>query len=317
MVKFKVMKRHFLASEAWSRFQKTKNLETIFAEGKGWLYAAIVETDKINPRLYCPRSPQVESVEALQAALKDLETKAKENDVWFVRIEPDGANINSKDLIGLGYHRVKDYQPSLTWLLDLSPSEDELIANMKQANRNLYRNYQKKGLEFCEADSSDEIEHLIKLFEKISQHKTVKFHPPKYFRNLASSMIDSGSAHLFHVKKDGKIIASSLVYDDNTTRYYAHAASDHDQRKLGAGSVLLTNMIIDAKRRGLKSFDFYGVTDSANPDHPWYGFTKFKQSFGGEYYRYLGTWEKPIKALPYWIYRQVLKLTRLLKKIRP
>ena len=41
-------------------------------------------------------------------------------------------------------------------------------------------------------------------------------------------------------------------------------------------------MIIDAKHNGRKKFDFWGVTTSEDPNHPWYGFTKFKKSFGGE-----------------------------------
>lgn len=313
MVKSKLMDKHFLASEAWADFQQAQGLETIAVEGKDWSYLAIVESHKFNSRLYCPKSPTFSSAKGLRAALTDLESQARQRGMWFVRVEPDG-QIDPKELIGLGYHRVKDHQPSLTWILDLSPSEDKLIASMKQANRNLYRNYQKKGLKFEQIDDPKEIKHLVTLLKQVSEHNSVKFHPPKYFENQACSLMKSNSGHLFHVTKDGKILAASLVFDDAKTRYYAHAAADYNHRKSAAGTVLLLNMIIDAKRRGLKYFDFYGVTDSENPDHPWYGFTRFKQSFGGQFHHYLGTWEKPIKPLPYWLYRQMLKVARLLKK---
>ena len=108
-----------------------------------------------------------------------------------------------------------------------------------------------------------------------------------------------GALHCFVVRLEGRVIAGALVYDDQTTRYYAHAGADYQHRKLNAGVALLSEMIFEAKERGLEQFDFYGITDSDDPHHPWAGFTAFKKSFGGQERRSLGTWQKVTRPLRY------------------
>jgi lipid II:glycine glycyltransferase (peptidoglycan interpeptide bridge formation enzyme) len=110
-------------------------------------------------------------------------------------------------------------------------------------------------------------------------------------------------------------IAAALVYDSPTTRYYAHAAASYEHRKLSAGTALLAQMIIDAKNKGLKTFDFYGITSSEDPHHPWYGFTKFKKSFGGQPLAYLGTWDLPIKKARYRAFNTLRRANRRLRKL--
>jgi lipid II:glycine glycyltransferase (peptidoglycan interpeptide bridge formation enzyme) len=295
---------HFLQSPAWARFQEQLGRTVITDSGEGWRYLAVLETGTLNTRLYCPYGPEVSSPAALDAALDSLKRQAANHHVTFLRIEPTGT-VTEADLQKRGLRRVTylQLQPEHTQVIDLTPSEDEIVAQMHQNTRNLYRNYAKKGLAIKQSNSPADITILTSLLHGVASRNHITVHSDQYFKTQAEALMPNGDATLFYVEFEGKPIAASLVYDSDTTRYYAHAAADDSFRKLSAGTALLAYIIVDAKHRGLTSFDLYGIAPSDDPSHKWAGFTKFKKSFGGSPAAYAGAWELPLKPLQYFAYR--------------
>ena len=110
--------------------------------------------------------------------------------------------------------------------------------------------------------------------------------------------------------------AAALVYDYDGVRYYAHAAADYEHRKLRAGTVLLVQMILDAARAGQQTFDFWGITTSTDPEHPWAGFTQYKKSFGGRQVDYAGTWDLPLNKRKYQLYKTLRQVNLRVRKLR-
>ena len=55
----------------------------------------------------------------------------------------------------------------------------------------------------------------------------------------------------------------------------------------------------DARDKGLKHVDLWGVAPADQPDHKWAGFTSFKKSFGGHEVAYPGTWDLPVRTVRY------------------
>ncbi|HSN36874.1 MAG TPA: peptidoglycan bridge formation glycyltransferase FemA/FemB family protein, partial [Arthrobacter sp.] len=91
------------------------------------------------------------------------------------------------------------------------------------------------------------------------------------------------------------------------TRTYAHAALDDAHRKLSAGIPLLVTLMADARDKGLKHVDLWGVAPADQPDHKWAGFTAFKKSFGGREVAYPGTWDLPVRTVHYNAYQLARK----------
>lgn len=295
---------HFLQSIPWAHFQQSIG-RTIFTDsGNGWTYQAILETGRFNTRLYCPYGPYVESVKALDAALASLKALAEKQGVTFIRIEPTGSvtasDLKSRDLSRVTYNQL---QPEHTQVIDLSATEDDIIAAMNQNNRNLYRNYAKKGLEMHVSRNPKDVRIFTDMMHKVAERNGIRAHSDSYFQAQAKALFPTGAAQLFYVTFEGKPIATSIAYDSDTTRYYAHASADDTYRKLSAGTALLAYMIIDAKRQGLKQFDLYGIAPTDDPTHRWAGFTKFKKSFGGTPMGYVGAWDLPISRTGYLLYR--------------
>ena len=295
---------HFLQTKAWQTFQESLGRKSISDKGKGWSYRAYLESGSGNTRLYAPYGPTTSSPEGFHRAIESLKQAAVKQSATFLRIEPI-AGTDSTALRKLGFKPVtyQKLNPTRTQIIDLSPSSEDILKQMSQNSRNLTRNYSKKGIEIRSSTDPTDIEILIELLAKVARRNHITVHSDDYFRKQASTLLPIGAARLYTASLDDTVIAAALVYDSSDTRYYAHAAADDDYRKLSAGTALVGQMILDAKAAGLKYFDLYGIAPDNQPNHPWAGFTKFKQSFGGYPVDYLGAWDLPLKPLPYYIYR--------------
>jgi lipid II:glycine glycyltransferase (peptidoglycan interpeptide bridge formation enzyme) len=189
----------------------------------------------------------------------------------------------------------------------------DVLAAMRPVNRNLYRNIHKKGVTFRTSQDPADIRILLDFLHMTARRNGFKPQSDEYLTQVAASLMPAGAATLFVAELHGDPIAAALVYDSADTRTYAHAALDDSHRKLSAGNALVVTLIADAKDRGLKHVDLWGVAPADQPDHKWAGFTAFKNSFGGREVSYAGTWDLPVKKLRYRAYRLARRLrTQLL-----
>lgn len=312
------MKAHLLQSRAWESFERLKNRQTFRLENDKFSILAVLERTPLGNYLFVPYGPTVafsnssECQRNFRVALQSLIKLAEKERAFFIRIEPPFDLIPARDLSKIFHlHKTHDIDPAHTWILDLTQSEEKIFANMEKEKGRLWRNCHKKGITIRQTKDPVEIDILIHMLKQVgSQNHFI----PQKAPHLVKQM-QAGFATLYIAELKGLPIAASLVYDYDGVRYYAHAAADYEHRKLAAGAILLVQMIVDAKRAGMQSFDFWGITNSENTDHPWHGFTQFKKSFGGQQIDYAGTWDLPIKKFRYSLYIAIRKFNRLRRKL--
>lgn len=315
---------HFLQSEAWSSFQQRLGKETFYEEGAGWSASIVLEAPagiggKPHRRLYVPYGPTCVDEAALQAALQQLKRLGKQNDVAYVRVEPivasepDGSQI---DFPAVGLHlNPRAFQPELTLVLDLAPKDEVLLQGMSSTNRNLWRTHKNKGLTCVTSYDPGKLQPFLDMLHETAVRTGITTHSDDYFALMAESLFPSKHAGVAYIEHEGKPIVGAIFFDDfeSKVRYYAHAGSFAAARQLQANSPLLAYLIFEAKKQGMKTFDFYGVAPlDATPEHHWYGHSRFKRSFGGQDKVYGGTWELPVKPFLY----KTAKLTRQLKNLK-
>ena len=204
-------------------------------------------------------------------------------------------------------------QPELSWIVDLDGDFKDVLAGMKPTNRNLYRNIHKKGVTFRSSQDPEEISVLLDFLHLTAARNGFKPQSDDYLSSVARSLMPAGAGTLFIAELEGEPIAAALAYDSADTRTYAHAALDDTHRKLSAGIPLLVTLMADAKDKGLKHVDLWGVAPEDEPDHKWAGFTAFKKSFGGREIAYPGTWDLPVNKLRYGAYQVARKLREKLR----
>ena len=301
---------HFLQSPAWERVQRALDRPTVRLSGDGWRAFAVLQRGRLNSRLYAPYGPELDRPEALGDALAALVVEARRLGAAFVRVEPtlagpEGPGLAPEALEAAGLRRVGREQPEHTQRVDLARPFDEVLAEMRKSNRNLHRNFAKKGLSVRTSADPADIEHLIRLLGEVSDRTGMHAHAGDYLRAQAKELVPPGDAKIYLVGLEGEAdpVAAAMVYDDAERRYYGHAAASTAQRALSPGVILVTSMMREAHEAGLGEFDLYGVVPPEVRDHAWSGFSDFKRSFGGRQVDYSGTWELPVRPLSYAVYR--------------
>ncbi len=293
---------HFLQSAAWRSFHQSLNHHVIANSGDDWSYLAIVEQTLGIKRLYCPYGPTVQSISALESAIADLRQAAHLLGISYLRLQPIGIELTAEQQASQGLLPIAYSQPSATSILDLTKSTDELLAGMKQNTRNVVRNYHKKGLSYRTSQDPADIKHLLRLLHQMAQHNQISIHSDSYLTHQATSLLPIGAAKLHFIDYQSATVAAALTYQDDSTVYYAHAAADHEHRKLNPSTALVGEIMLSAKASGQRYFDLFGITTSDDPSHKWAGFTRFKQSFGGQTVSLSATYEIPVRPLTYRIY---------------
>lgn len=338
------MKTHILQSKNWEKYEKLEGHQTFRLETPDYTTLAILHQTPLGNYLYCPYGPAInptlapfyplsdhESLptsqktsadssaaeKALQDALAALVSLATEKNATFIRIEPTLA-LNAAKMAKIGKnlgHTIKkshDLDPAHTWVLDLNADEDTLLANMESRKVRYWRNHAKKGISLRTTQNPDEITVLNDLLQKLGE--VDNFTPQD--ENHLKNQLKSGFATLYIADLAENPIAAALIYDHNDTRYYAHAATDFEHRKLAAGTIILIQMILDAKKNGQKFYDFWGITTSTDHNHPWYGFTMYKKSFGGRQINYSGTYDIILNPTKYRAYHLLRCANRTLRKLK-
>lgn len=312
---------YFLQGPHWADVQRGLGRTVHEQAGEGWRFLAVEESNPAGKVLYAPYGPLAESLEAFDAALESLTALARRIGAVCVRLEPVSAGFAAADAgTVLRSRRLRpapaNLQPELSWIVDLDRDFKEVLADMKPANRNLYRNIHKKGVTFRSSQDPAEISVLLKFLHLTAARNGFKPQSDEYLSQVARTLMPAGAATLFIAELEGTPIAAALAYDSADTRTYAHAALDDTHRKLSAGIPLLVTLMADAKEKGLAHVDLWGVAPADQPDHKWAGFTAFKKSFGGREIAYPGTWDLPVKKLRYGAYQLARKGAQLLKGLR-
>lgn len=297
-----------LQAPIWAEFQRKLGKTVHLQEGSGWSYLAVVETSPIGKSLYCPYGPVAMDSRSLADALAALYTAARHEGAIYVRVEPVQTPLGSQPsetLRNLGLEPAPlDVQPRHSWIIDLSPEPRELLAGMRSSNRNVYRNIGKKGVTVRRSEDPTEVDVLIRLLASTAEKGAFTAQTGNYLRTAAEVLMPAGAATLYLAELAGHgPIAAALTYDTEEQRVYAHAAVDGEHRKLSAGVPVVVQLMLDAREQSMTSLDMWGIAPPAEPEHRWAGFTRFKQSFGGDAVTYAGTWDLPVDRVRYRMYR--------------
>lgn len=305
-------------TKKWQKFQNDQNFTTFFQKNQDFSYLAIKNPTKLGDYLYLPYGPYLAQKNAAKTVYKELETLAKQENIIFIRIEPQDAKTASYLLKRPNCHKSHDLNPARTWILDLTPEKSTILTNFDQGTRTRYNNFTKKHLSVTTSKNPADIKYLVTLQQKLAETKKIGTFSPEYLKTELKQ--DFATLYLVHYQNPAtaqdQIIAASLFFDHQNTRFYMQSAADLEFKKLPATVALLSTAIFDAKAQGLKKFDFWGIApENAPKNHPWAGFTSFKKSFGGYPVDYAGTYDLVFQPAKYRLYLLLRALNRFKRKI--
>lgn len=320
-------------SKAWEKLQSDLGQASILRKGNDYQFLAIIMNTPLGDYLYCPYGPVAENKRAFKESLHELEQLARQNQAIFIRIEPQNPDFTSA--LPKNAKKTTDLNPKETWVLDLTGEEETFTGRLPSRLLRYHRAAERKGIAIRKTNDPSDIKYLTKLQNALAKEKGINTFSEHYLKtelsqpfatlyiaeyegdNQSTNPQDGSDTQLTAAKPTPKqLIAAGLVFDDTTTRYNLQGAQSELGRKLHATGILTIELIKDAREKGLKTFDFWGIAPEGAPkNHSWAGFTEFKKSFHGEPRNYLGTYDLPLKKAKYAAYEALRKLNRIRRKI--
>lgn len=276
---------------------------------------------------FCPKGPWLpwEDEEAVRAFFDGSKSMAQEKGIHTLKVEPEikEEDGRTKALLGeIGLEKFRwDLNHKTAYFVDLSPTEDEIVANMKRGARYNSRLAGRKGVEIVEDNSTEAQEEFWEVFEVTAKRNGFWYRPRGYQFELWKAMFGAGRAHLFFAEHEGERLAGALAYVFGEKCWYFQSATTNEKRNLKPTHLLQREMMMWAKRQGAILYDMMAVPSSGeleNEDHPLHGVYEFKDGFGGEVKDFVGCLDLPIKPaqaklwnqLEPWYYRAYRKLKK-------
>ena len=106
-------------------------------------------------------------------------------------------------------------------------------------------------------------------------------------------------ALLYSAELKSKVLAQAVIIFYGEEAVYHYGASTEEGRKCPGAYLIQWEAIKEAKRRRMKRYNFWGVSDPEDKKHRFYGISIFKRGFGGEDFEYLHAQDLVINYLRY------------------
>jgi peptidoglycan pentaglycine glycine transferase (the first glycine) len=263
--------------------------------------------------LYVPKGPALdcEEHELYQATLAALERIAREQRAIFVKIDPDIERVNGQEpaivrqLVERGWKPSREQiQFKNTVLLDLHPSEEELLAGMKAKTRYNIRVAIKHGVK-VEEGTAEDLRLFYEMYTETSARDGFVIRQFAYYRDALGAFLEAGRARMFLARLGGETIAGLVLFVFGMHAWYFYGASRTSHRDAMPNHLLQWEAIRWAKAQGCRTYDFWGAPDRLDEQAPMYGVFRFKQGFGGRFTEHIGAYDYVVNPALYFLYSVV------------
>jgi lipid II:glycine glycyltransferase (peptidoglycan interpeptide bridge formation enzyme) len=245
---------------------------------------------------YAPKGPGIASLDQLVFVTKDIKD-AKPS--FLVEIEPELPDTpkHREMLRAGGLTKIRDIQYNrATVVVDLKPTEDEILASFKQKARYNIRLAAKKGVTVEPVDLTDEsINKMYELTVATSQRAGFFLRSKDYYETFWREHVDRGCGQLFFASFQGKVLAGIFATYLGKKGLYKDGASSREHSELQAPYLLQWEVMRWLKGKGVTEYDLHGVPPEGAQDHPLQSLVQFKTGFNPNTVQYVGTWCLPLK----------------------
>jgi lipid II:glycine glycyltransferase (peptidoglycan interpeptide bridge formation enzyme) len=258
---------------------------------------------------YCPKGPGVTSSAQLAALLGERSHEALAK-VFCIKVEPELLDEapTRNSLRRAGCVKAPDVQiHRATVIVDLRPDEDALLQSFKSKTRYNIRLAQRKGVTViavpCDQANTDT---FYELYAQTAHRAGFALRPKRYYTRYWRLLEASGQGQLFFAMHQGTVLAGLYAAHLGHKGWYKDGGSGTEHRELMAPHLLQWEAMRWLRARGIRSYDMVAVPprDQLHEGHPLYGLWRFKSGFSEQITEFVGTWDLPLQARHYRIWRR-------------
>ncbi len=303
---------HILQSTQWAEFKKGEWKPHFFIiENSGQVVAiasALVRNIPIlnRPMIYLPRGPiftDYTNKEMWTCFFDGITQFAKEIKAFLVRIDPaitvdnpcteyfkDYGLISLKTDEGFG-----GLQPAATIRVNIKDSLEDIHKNFPKKTRYGIRYAEKNGVVY-KTSGAEGLEDFYKVMSHTSKRAQFNLRPKSYYQKLLELYGDDVAFVSSYYEED--LISSGMYFKFGNKVWALYGGATDKHTNLQAGHGLEWTAMQWAKGKGAEYFDLFGIPvyrESENEKNKGvYGIYKFKKSFGGDEYDFIGEFDLPI-----------------------
>lgn len=269
---------------------------------------------------YIPKGPLLDFVDedTTGELLAGLDRLLRRHRSILLKIEPDCQDdpVFEQQLAALGFRpSLQTVQPPRTIAIDITRSDDEILAAMHPKTRYNIRLGPKKDVVVREAQPGD-LPAFNALMQTTGARDGFSVHSAEYYETAYQLFVPAGQAKLLLATYQEQIIAGIFVFVQGDRAWYFYGASGETERQRMPNYALQWAGIQWAKSLGCAEYDLWGVPDEDEAtleahylerhDDLW-GVYRFKRGFGGQLVRFAGAFDRVYDPLLYKAYELYLK----------
>ena len=340
----KLPEPHFLQTWEWSQVKAKYGWEplpfTWETSAAAMILKRTIPIRGLSARLsalYAPKGPLLDwTNESLRKrVLDDLQSFAKKQGAIFLKVDPDvvlgtgipgadgsteerGGAVAQSELTRRGWTYSSDQiQFRNTAIIDLTASEEEMLARMKQKTRYNVRLAAKKGVT-VRIGTADDLSMLYKMYAETSARDGFVIRDEGYYQTVwrlfmsnvegqrSSTVYGQPSAVPLIAEVDNEPVAGIFLFMFAGRAYYVYGMSRDAHREKMPTYLLQWEAMKRAKAAGCALYDLWGAPEVFNESDSMWGVYRFKDGLGGRVVRALGAWDYAPNRLWYKMYSEII-----------
>ncbi len=316
---------NFLQSWHFGEFHKSlgKEVERIgfFDENKLiGVMQAVIENAKRGRYMTISGGPIIDwkNKSLVKLVFTKVKNIAGEKKCVFVRVRPQliEDDYTQKVFADNGLQKSQMHLTAdLTYQLDITKTEDELLAGMRKATRYEIRKAIKEEIKITKSQDPKDVKEFYDIqLETAKRQKFVPF-SYKFFYEQFKTFFNEDKAILYRAYFEKKLLAGAFIIFYNNEAVYHYGVGTEEGRRHPGAYLIQWEAIKEAKSRGLKHYNFWGVAPVDAKNHRFYGVSIFKRGFGGEDVQYLHAHDLVIKRFLYLINYLIERIRKKIRKV--
>jgi len=269
---------------------------------------------------YVPKGPLIgpaaRDTSTVAALIRALHDACRRQHAISLKVEPDWPEAldTHRWLESQGFAAsAETVQPRRTVIVDLTASEDDILAQMKSKTRYNIRLAQRKGVVVRQGMAED-VPLFHQLLQVTGQRAGFGVHTLAYYTQAWQLFAAGEAVALFLADREDNTLAAIMVFVWGKTAYYMYGGSSDEERQRMPTYLLQWEAMRWAKARGCETYDLWGIpdvdekqvgADVAAAEETGIlstgmgGLYRFKRGFGGREVRYVGAYDYAYNRLLY------------------
>lgn len=310
---------NFLQSWDFYEFHQSRGntvVRRIAMDGKKIIaaYAGVVEAAKRGRHLAIAGGPILDwtNKTLVKEIFADMKSEGEKNHCVFVRVRPqlERSEKAFKLFADLGLKKAPTFlSVEYAAILDLNKSEEEIIKGMHRRIRYAVNNARNKGFTIEKSQDPKDIHEFYKIELATAKRQEFVAFSEDFLTKQFAAFAKNNEAVLYTAKYEGQILAQNFMIFYGNEASYHYAVSTELGTKMSGSPILHVEAMRDARKRGIKRYNLWGIVGEDEKNHRFYGVSFFKRGFGGDELKYLPAHDLIISPMKY-------QKTKLIETVR-